>query len=214
MPRLGKPCRPYVISPAQVKEIVFLRDKVGLSFRDIALRLRIDDHTTVYRAYKRVTPSKHVKELARDMNAHRSNGTLVIEAPPAQIVAPQTLTQPEPPVVVSEEVTNPPATKEPTYLAPHDPYDTVPKNTKITDEQMADKINMLIPKLLGMTEGEVALEIENMTGGQRVTAAVSLIDKMRLLRNQSTENVSTNNFVTLISKLTAEIRSKANDKKK
>lgn len=230
--------RPHKFSEELTLEILYLREKIGLSFRDIARQLRIKDHTTVFRAYKSLKPSENPAAIKKLQQQNRKLGlqTPPPQKPPVVKVEPQIPVKPKPtpkpqeeaaevvetkePLLVetedAEDFTCLPATKsnsETTYLAPHDHYDTVPRNVKLTDDQLADKINMLVPKLLGMTEGEAALAIEEMTGAQRVSAAANLVEKMRLLRNQSTENVSTNNFVTLISKLTAQIRLKDNGKK-
>ena len=225
--------RPHKFSEATTLEIVYLREKIGLSFREIAQQLRIKDHTTIYRAYKSLKPSENPDAIKKLRQQHKKLGIQVPppQKPPVVKVEPQIpvkaaptppiepTTEPTtqmPPQVETEEFTCLPATQtnaEPSYLAPHDLYDTVPRNVKLTDDQLADKINMLVPKLLGMTEGEAALVVEDMTGAQRVSAAANLVEKMRLLRNQSTENVSTNNFVTLISKLTAQIRLKGDGKK-
>lgn len=211
--------RDRILTDSEVREIKYLRDKVGLTYREIADKLGVADHTTVFRAYQRTNKKYSIQD-----DPTKVEPQIPVESESEPIIPLETkkkaLTRLEKEIVKKTEELNKitPAQSltqpiQPTYLAPHDDYDTVPRNTKITDDQMADKINMLVSKLLGVTEGEVKLVIEDMTGSQRISAASSLIEKMRLLRNQSTENVSSNNLVTLISQLTTQIRGKIDEAK-
>lgn len=205
--------QPSILTDQDTKDMLYMRDVQKMTFREIAAKLDIDDHTIVYKAYRKykkgyqpIKQKKPADRIVKPPKRTKVNSRASLDEQPSTTSAPVIGAEEpfSPPLVPTEDAT----TAASPVLATIDQFDTIPRNVKITDEQMADKINMLVPKLLGMTEGEAKLLIEDMSGAQRISAASNLIEKMRLLRGQSTENVSAQNFVVLISKLTAEIRSK------
>jgi len=215
-----KPRRYYTTLPFKIiQEIITMRDKSGLTFREIGRRLNIE-HTTVYRTYE-----KHMKGVITvDKVGDKSDPALCLAVvKPERISEEMASTREETKVSVeptgSVDVIENTESKEISEareinLVPVDDKERqicsplVKPGVLLDDNDMADKLNLLIPRLLGLTVGEFELVIADMPGSQRIEAASKLIDKMRLLRNQSTENVNTNTFVNIISKLTASMRKK------
>jgi len=179
-------------------EILRLRDRQCLGFREIATALDMDlCHT--HKVYKKAKAEQRamLEQLnnvpaPQPVRRHRP-----CQAPTPPLI--ETIEEPDTfvlPVRTEEE--------KAIILDPSTP--TVPKGVLLEDDKLADKINHLVQRLLAITEGEAELLVHEMTGPQRIEAAAKMVDKMRTLRNQSTEAVNTNTFVELIGKITASMR--------
>ena len=187
-------------------DIVKLRDRKGLGFREIGKLLNMD-FSRVHKLYKAqkakvealLTPTEPVK--VKPLRPKAAPKPKVVAVKPKDEI----IHEPEAPLVPVEDGELPVWQPPPEHvLDPSCP--TVPRGVILEDDKLADKMNHLVQRLLAITEGEADIIIGDMTGPQRIEAAAKMIDKMRLLRNQSTENVNTHTFVDLISKLTASLR--------
>ena len=189
-------------------EIVKLHDRGGLGFREIGPRLGIS-HTRAHVLYKRkkaeMAELVAAKEPVKVKPVPRPRPKPAPKPKPKESIYEDAPPKEEIPLVPVEDAEMPVYQPPPEHvLDPSCP--TVPRGVILEDAKLADKMNHLVQRLLAITEGEADIVIGDMTGPQRIEAAAKMIDKMRLLRNQSTENVNTHTFVDLISKLTASLR--------
>ncbi len=184
-------------------EILHLRDRKGLTFREISKVMGLD----LKRVHQWYTLARKKRQELVDSLRPVAPPTV----PPyisksieslAPGITPPLISAIEEPETFRIGIHN--DAERAVILDPSTP--TVPRGVLLEDDKLADKLNHLIQRLLAITEGEADLLVQEMTGPQRIEAASKLVDKMRALRNQSTEVVNTNTFVDLISKITASMR--------
>ncbi len=190
----------FRVTQAILDEILQLRDRRGLTFREISEVMRID-LAQVHRWYKlsRKRRQDLVESLLPPEVRSYTPKRLQPLAPDNSRPLVEVEAEPE-----SFRIGGHTEAERAFILDPSTP--TVPRGVLLEDDKLADKLNHLIQRLLAITEGEVELLVHEMTGTQRIEAASKLVDKMRALRNQSTEVVNTNTFVELIGKITASMR--------
>lgn len=172
-------------------KILSLKNKKGLTFREIGEIMSMD-FSNVRKVYTKEMSRRQKLTVPKIKKVPAASKVVpVVEAVPGE----------------AKNVT-PVARQNPDSITIDISLPTVPKGVLLTDEQLADKMGHLIQRLLALTEGEADIIIADMTGPQRIEAAAKMIDKIRLLKNKTADAIDVNTFVSLITKLTAEIGKK------
>lgn len=180
--------------PLETREkILELKNKKGFTFREIGSIISMD-FSNVKKVYDKEM-ARRQKTIVPKIKKVPKNKIVVKQEPQIVEALPEdlkTVVPQSPKCELVVDISSP----------------TVPPGVLLNDEQLADKIGHLVQKLLALTEGEADIVISEMTGPQRIEAAAKMIDKIRVLKNKTTESLDVNTFVTLITKLTSEIGKK------